>query len=861
MKIVGCLATFLALAISSSRSIAATAPLECLDYGDFLRVVAYEMVDTRFCGACINGDVAYLFSPADGLQVFDFADPAVPRLLGSQDLPGEVTGSLVAGRYLYAAAGTVGIIVYDVVQPSHPVFLGIVDTAGEATAMARRGEFLYVADGSAGLKVFQLARRGLPRVRGGCDTPGRALAVDLLGDMAYVADEGGGVQVLDVSDRNAPSIVGAVILPGAATAVAHSGASLYVGSGDNVLKVFDVTDPVSPAALATFDVDYPPRELTVRNGHLYMLTEQTMSVYRISDTQQPVRVGFTWFGSGRVMAFGDESLLVPTLGGFRVVAIANPASAPSVGQAVFRDYQGPANGLSISGHFLYAARNTSGVQIYDIGDPGTVTLAGAIPVPDYSRKAVVVGDYAYIANGPSGLLIYDVSQAPASVAVAAVATTGWTYDVWITPGLAHLAVGDSGYWIVDIADPAHPVVLSRTDTGDRTYHVETRDGYAYLACRRAGMVVVDARNPAEPRVAARVATRNFCQELAVHGACVYLADYGSGGIQVVDISDPEAPVVSGAMREGQPGISAEGMHVQGSCLYVVNGIEGLCIYDVSEPLRPRPIGNVSNRGLGENFPYDDVVSDGRAVYGTLVDLHLEHNTIDVSFKVDSWPIQCATTGPEVVVGIDVEPRDPSNRVPCGEHSGGIIEVALLGDTRFDVANVDMASVRFGPSAAEPIGRGRDRAAGRPRAVDGDGDRDLVLRFRSAETGIRCGDVSVTLTGVCRDGTRFAGQDAVHTRAREGTGGDDPVLSAAPNPFNPATTINFTTMQAGPASLAIYDVAGRLVRTLASEDLPVGPHTFAWDGRDNAGRGAASGIYMVRLRCADGAATLRMGLMK
>jgi flagellar hook assembly protein FlgD len=42
------------------------------------------------------------------------------------------------------------------------------------------------------------------------------------------------------------------------------------------------------------------------------------------------------------------------------------------------------------------------------------------------------------------------------------------------------------------------------------------------------------------------------------------------------------------------------------------------------------------------------------------------------------------------------------------------------------------------------------------------------------------------------------------------------------------------------------VAGRLVRTLAAGRLPAGPHAVRWDGRDDRGRGAASGTYVARL---------------
>jgi flagellar hook assembly protein FlgD len=47
-------------------------------------------------------------------------------------------------------------------------------------------------------------------------------------------------------------------------------------------------------------------------------------------------------------------------------------------------------------------------------------------------------------------------------------------------------------------------------------------------------------------------------------------------------------------------------------------------------------------------------------------------------------------------------------------------------------------------------------------------------------------------------------------------------------------------------LAVYDLAGRRVRTVVRGPLAAGRHTFTWDGRTDGGRSLAAGIYMTRL---------------
>ena len=64
----------------------------------------------------------------------------------------------------------------------------------------------------------------------------------------------------------------------------------------------------------------------------------------------------------------------------------------------------------------------------------------------------------------------------------------------------------------------------------------------------------------------------------------------------------------------------------------------------------------------------------------------------------------------------------------------------------------------------------------------------------------------------------------------------------PNPFNPATTLAFELEHAGLVQLRIFDVRGRLVRTLREGTASAGPHGVRWTGDDDAGRDVGSGVY-------------------
>ena len=83
----------------------------------------------------------------------------------------------------------------------------------------------------------------------------------------------------------------------------------------------------------------------------------------------------------------------------------------------------------------------------------------------------------------------------------------------------------------------------------------------------------------------------------------------------------------------------------------------------------------------------------------------------------------------------------------------------------------------------------------------------------------------------------------------------------PNPFNPTTTISFVLPSRMRTSLAIFDVRGALVRRLLDEDLPAGLKEVVWDGRNQRGQPAASGLYFYELRAGKESMTRKMLLLK
>ncbi len=142
---------------------------------------------------------------------------------------------------------------------------------------------------------------------------------------------------------------------------------------------------------------------------------------------------------------------------------------------------------------------------------------------------------------------------------------------------------------------------------------------------------------------------------------------------------------------------------------------------------------------------------------------------------------------------------------------------------------------------------------------------VTVNWRDLSQGGAC---DVWAIGSYHDGVTtqtLVARIAVTGSGTSGVGESGPraavLLGNHPNPFNPSTVISFELAAPQAAELAIYTIDGRLVRTLLSGVMDAGVHNVTWDGRDDAGRPAASGTYLYRVRHEGGVLSGKMALTK
>jgi len=182
---------------------------------------------------------------------------------------------------------------------------------------------------------------------------------------------------------------------------------------------------------------------------------------------------------------------------------------------------------------------------------------------------------------------------------------------------------------------------------------------------------------------------------------------------------------------------------------------------------------------------------------------------------------------------------------------------------FDVLNVDLTSVTANYNSVSI------HAIAGKTSVDGDKNGDGITEItacfskddlRVLFAGQPTGDYTITLKGDVNGGGFFQGTVSVHV---VNNGNFLASASISPNPLNPSAVLTFATSKQGAVKVQLFDVQGRLIKTLMDEQAAVaGYHDVRIDGRDNSGNKLASGVYYVMIQSAwDGRETKSITILK
>ena len=419
-------------------------------------------------------------------------------------------------------------------------------------------------------------------------------------------------------------------------------------------------------------------------------------------------------------------------------------------------------------------------------------------------------DDRLVTRGEHGLHAYDL---PAAHYVLLDDGVGWWRpegSLLVTDGRYAYLQGDRRY-VLDLRGPGRRIaMLGAVDSPPPTTgaFLGFTAGHLVYADGTGDVIIEDVGEPLVPAVAAVIDLPTQVRQASLDEP--YLALVRTGIVDLYDLSDPAAPQHAGEITSIAHPTRAV---VHGDLVFILEHVNGtddrIHVVDLSIP-GPPPV-----------IAVHDLAGDGWL-----------HRVMQMTARGDDLLAQVTRTqdGAVEIYTLRLDVNDPADPVAevfdqlhyfWGDWSQPPVE--LMG---FHVT-VEVGSLYLNDYQGDPVAM---------PVLD-----ILTLPSRIGAVAVH-GNELVALYGRSLACCTVSADPPV---AAPPVGGARSRVRAVPNPFNPRTTVAFEMARAGAATVEIFDLRGRRVRSLRGE-WPAGPVRATWEGNDDQGRALPSGTYLLRV---------------
>lgn len=864
----------------------------------------------------VAGDLAFVADGDERPRILDVSNPANPTLVAAFASQGDVIA--LAGNLLFIDWS----VIYDVSNPASPVFVGLYQAPEFARDIAVEGNLLLMACGPTGLQVADITDPTAPFLASSYDTPGSALGVAVAGDLAFVADDSTGLQIIRIADSVSPLLTGSYDTSGVARDLVIDGDHAFVADDTAGLRILDITDPTSPALVGTANT--PGQALDVHVAGDLALVADGASGLQLLDIEDPTNptllAGIPTLGVvDAVVASGDFAYVVNDLPGLVIVSISNPASPTVAGAYPVAD----ANAIVVALDLAFVAVGFGGLQIFDISVPAMPVLLGTYDTTGNALDVALSGDLAFIADGNAGLRIVDVTNPATPVLLSTYNTPGTAQDVAVSGNLAFVADGSGGLVVLDISDPSNPVLVGTYDSPGTASGVAAAGELVFVADGTSGMHAVQVLQRAFDLTQnsgrsvsvngldtdvyrARLSSTQFGNvswELSANGGATFQAFapgpnwtlFNAPGDDVVWRSthtwsgaslNPTVDDVTIEWLNEYPVIASiadipndQGRQVRVTWTRSGRDFAGDTVLEYSVYRRIDPGLSKTAARVPESSPVavvdrDDLSPIAREHARRMLASGWDYLVTVPALRQESYAVVAATLADSTITNgeymtafrVTAMTGTPGVFFDSPPDSGSSIDNLPPGTPQGFAATPDQGDVDlvWDPAPEPDFRYYRVYRSTTPGFVPGPATLVHQTAGTSWQDTPNPGAVFYKLTAVDFSGNESdpASADVVPSAVDDST---LPVAfalrGATPNPARSRTHIAFDLPAQVAVSLQVYDVTGRIVRTLARGPMPAGAHVARWDGRDSNGRRVPAGVYLYRLRAGSFESTGRLTLVR
>lgn len=465
------------------------------------------------------------------------------------------------------------------------------DFDAEAQQAVVLDDVMLIAAGAGDFRIYDNPTAGVPRLLGRFDGRGEAQSVSATPAHAFVSFSGGYIQVLDIRDRAYPRQIGRQIpVSGINRSLSLRNSHLYFTEDYEGVGIVDVSQPDQAILVGRY---LPPgdrtpiHQVTVQGNRLFVAVPSGLLVVNVFTPAAPVAMGrHVASGIQRMVAISESRVLIFRDAVVQLLDVSDPSSIRELWS--YTSSIGRVSDALVDGSVIHLTSVQGGVEVLDLFPSGLPRSVGRMDnLADSSARSFGPiwkrqGGRLY-ANGRSGGV--HAIQMRRRIAQEL---------EWSQPEAGRLNL-NVAYPLQAHSSSGLPVefrVMSGPAVVEGSALRLTNAGPAVVVARQVGtddIVPVEVRrifNPTllQPSLVGTFGFPSWPRDLRVWDGVAFVA-LGGQGVQLVDVRNPEAPVLLSHITNGAPGFYAVSLARSGSRLYV--GGPGFHVYDVANLEAPR----------------------------------------------------------------------------------------------------------------------------------------------------------------------------------------------------------------------------------------------------------------------------------
>ena len=276
-------------------------------------------------------------------------------------------------------------------------------------------------------------------------------------------------------------------------------------------------------------------------------------------------------------------------------------------------YGGSTNSVAVKGDYAYIGQGPR-LVVLDVSNPGSpVFIRESELLPGLVMGVEVEGEYAYVTTMFSGLNIFDISQEtdPKLISQVEPSQPGCG-PLTLKDGIAYIGCNPSGLFIVDVNHPSTPTVLTSDKFPSSMISIALIYEHIYLADAYKGIYIIDISDPVNPKQVGFFEHAMIPSQASVYVSAVDACQgdlcmaVPNHGFVILDLSEPSNPSIKADITQFWP----SGIITEGQYAYLVDDLEGVRVFDISNPSQPQQVGLMPTAVGGFEFSVHELKERG-----------------------------------------------------------------------------------------------------------------------------------------------------------------------------------------------------------------------------------------------------------